>query len=164
MIGKNRKEFIEMLGVIAVVASLVFVGYEIRQNTISARASAYQSIGVASAEAANTSAHDLRYLETLQKQPEDLSDVEWAQLIAKQTVYARLCETVLLQVEQGLLPEDATERLGCRGWQSIAEEQWMVCGWRSVRRWTSDTFRDYVEESQDLTNVDCSQFPKGSFF
>ncbi len=164
MPGKNRKEVIEMLGVIAVVASLVFVGYEIRQNTIAARASAYQTIGVATAEAFNSSAHDLRYLETLQKQPEDLTDIEWAQKIAKSTVYARICETVLLQVEQGLLPEDAMERLGCRGWKSTAEEQWMVCAWREVRRWTSDAFRDYVEDSQDFSSVDCSIFPKVSFY
>jgi hypothetical protein len=164
MPGQNRKEVIEVLGGIAVVASLVFVGFEIRQNTIAARASAYQSIGVASAEVFNSSAHDLRYLETLQKQPEDLTDIEWAQLIAKQTVYARLGETTLLQVEQGLLPEDAMERLGLGGWKSTAWEQWMVCAWREVRRGTSDAFRDYVEESQDFTNVDCSKFPKISFY
>lgn len=35
----------ETLGFIGVVASLVFVGIEIRQNTIVARAAAYQDIG-----------------------------------------------------------------------------------------------------------------------
>jgi hypothetical protein len=85
-------------------------------------------------------------------------------MIAKSTVFARLGETVLLQVEQGLLPEDAMERLGYQGWKSFAEEQWMVCAWRVIRRGASKAFRDYVEESQDFANVDCSKFPEISFY
>ncbi len=47
----SKKAIRETLAVLGVVASLIFVGYEIRQNTIAARAAAYQAIGIATAAA-----------------------------------------------------------------------------------------------------------------
>ena len=43
----QRKDVLEIVGIIAVVLSFAFVGYEIRQNTIASRAAAYQAIGIA---------------------------------------------------------------------------------------------------------------------
>ena len=40
----------EVLGFLGVTASLVFVGLEVRQNTIATRATAYQGMGAAVAE------------------------------------------------------------------------------------------------------------------
>ena len=47
MSGKAGRETLGMLGVIA---SMIFVGFEIRQSNVQARAAAYQAIGVATAE------------------------------------------------------------------------------------------------------------------
>ena len=47
----STKAIGETLAALSVVASLIFVGYEIRQNTVAARAAAYQAIGIASAAA-----------------------------------------------------------------------------------------------------------------
>lgn len=156
----NRQEFIDILSVLAVVASLVFVGYEIRQNTIAARASAYQAIGIATASIFDSIAHDPQYLETRSKPPNELSFQEWTQLVSKMTVFARIGETVLIQVEQGLLPPDAMERLGYRGWKSISGNLWLTCAWPIIRSGVSDEFRAYVEGSEDLILVDCSEFPR----
>ena len=46
----SGKAIRETLGFLAVVAGLVFVGLEIRQNTIAARSAAYWEIGQATAE------------------------------------------------------------------------------------------------------------------
>ena len=45
----SSKAIREALAALGVIASLLFVGFEIRQNTMVARASAYQAIGVATA-------------------------------------------------------------------------------------------------------------------
>ncbi len=156
----EAKEKIELVGIIAVVLSLLFVGYEIRQNTIVARAAAYQSIGVATASVLDNTAHDLRYQEIYLKSPEELTQAEWGQLVSKMNAWARLAETVLLQIEQGLLPPDAMERLGYRSWKTILEDPtWRACAWPHVRKGVSDAFREYVEDSQDSTDIDCSVFP-----
>jgi hypothetical protein len=64
---------VEIVGVIAVVASLVFVGYEIRQNTVTARAAAYQAIGVATATAFDSWAHDEQLVLISYKSADELS-------------------------------------------------------------------------------------------
>ena len=40
----QRKDLVEIVGVIAIVASLIFVGYEIRQNTVVARVSVFKQM------------------------------------------------------------------------------------------------------------------------
>ena len=54
----SRKSIAEAIGLVAVVASLGFVGLEIRQNTRMARAAAYQSIGIAASDAWLSLAYD----------------------------------------------------------------------------------------------------------
>ena len=131
--SNQRKDLVEIVGVIAVVASLIFVGYEIRQNTVVARAAAYQAIGVATAEAFDSLAHDQQLAAIIQKSAEAMNASDWAQYTYKMTVFARLGETVLLQIEQGLLPTDAMERLGFIGWMRIFEDPKTACIWPSIQ-------------------------------
>ncbi len=83
---------------------------------------------------------------------------DWRQYATKMTVFARLGETVLLQVEQGLLPEDAMERLGYRAWKSFVAYPKTACIWPIIRIGASDAFRNYVEGAQDTGTVDCSEY------
>ena len=46
----SAKAIRETLGFIGVIASMVFVGLEIQQNTIASQAEAYQAIGIATSE------------------------------------------------------------------------------------------------------------------
>ena len=39
-----KKEIIEILGIVTIIGSLIFVGIEIRQNSLSIRGETYQSI------------------------------------------------------------------------------------------------------------------------
>ena len=148
----------EIVAVLGVIASLLFVGYEIRNNTIAARASAYQAIGVATAAVFDNATHDREWLQVSLKSAEDMNATDWMQHHSYLTTWARLGETVLLQIEQGLLPPDAMDRLGYSDWKSTLNHTEAACVWPAIRRSVSTTFREYVEGSQEPSNVDCNSF------
>ncbi len=154
----STKAIRETLAVLSVVASLVFVGYEIRQNTVAARAAAYQAIGIATAAAIDNWAHDRQFLMIKQKAADAMDSTDWVQFATKMTVFARLGETVLLQVEQGLLPVDAMERLGYRGWLETFENPKVACIWPLIRPGVSTSFREFVEGAQKADAIDCTSF------
>ena len=154
----SKKAIRETLTAVGVVASLVFVGYEIRQNTIAARASAYQAIGIATASAFDTRAHDRNFLEMDKKSLEDMNETDWRQYATKMTVFARLGETVLLQVEEGLLPPDAMDRLGFSGWSRTFSDPRTACVWPLIRPGVSASFREFVEGFDNGSSIDCSSF------
>ena len=156
-IGDKRsfKDFIESLGFIAVVLGLIFVGYEIRQNTIAARASAYQSIGVATASVWDSAVHDERLLEVLYRDIEDMTSADWRIYAAYMTTFARLGETILLQIEQGLLPADAMDRLGYEPWRSFLQRPKTACIWHLIPG-KSEAFRAFVENGKPIEKIDCA--------
>ena len=154
----QRKDVLEIVGITAVVLSLAFVGYEIRQNTIASRAAAYQAIGIATAAAFDSEAHDRQFVILRQKEADDMDATDWAQLTAKMTVFARLGETVLLQVEQGLLPPDALDRLGFKGWRGIFADRKIACIWPLIRPGVSSSFQEFVEAEKNVNAIDCSSF------
>ena len=148
----------ETLGFLVVVASLVFVGLEIRQSNVQARAAAYQAIGIATAAAFDNMAHDRQFLISTRKEAAAMDTTDWRQFGNKVTTFARLGETVLLQVEQGLLPPDAMERLGYVGWESILEAPKYACVWPLIRPGVSASFRQFVEGERYPNAIDCSEF------
>ena len=148
----------ETLAALGVIVSLVFVGYEIRQNTVAARSAAYQAIGIATASTFDSWAHDQQLLMIRHKAADAMDSTEWIQFATKVTVFARLAETVLLQIEQGLLPLDAMERLGYKGWARISENPKLVCIWPLIRPEVSSSFLEFVEGDQNMDAIDCSSF------
>ena len=160
----SGKAIRETLGFGAVVAGLVFVGLEIQQNNRLAQAAAYQAIGIASAEAHDNVAHDRQFIVSTQE-ASDMDGTDWRQWRWKATVFARLAETTLLQVEQGILRGDAMERLGFSGWRDIfqplapnyAGPKW-ACVWPLIRPEVSESFREFVEDGRDPNAIDCSGF------
>jgi hypothetical protein len=106
---------IEVLGLIAVAVSLVFVGLEIRQNTIASRAAAYQEHGSHLSNQWLALAQDpalTRLLLANEDSWEELTGVEKAQLTNMWIAILRNYETILLQVEEGLLDQGAMDKLG----------------------------------------------------
>ncbi len=87
-----------------------------------------------------------------------MDETDWTQFRLYMTIFARLGETVLLQVEQGLLPQDAMERLGYGGWTTLFEYPKTACVWPLIRPEVSMSFREYVEGVQDPNTIDCSDF------
>ncbi len=155
MSGKTIRETLAALGVIA---SMIFVGTEIRQSNAQARAAAYQAIGVATADAFDSWAHDPELSQARFKAAAAMDSTDWRRYALKFTVFARLGETVLLQVEQDILPQDAMERLGYRGWKTIFEDPKVGCLWPLIRPGVSDSFRDFVEGGRDPSAIDCSAY------
>ncbi len=155
---EQQKNIFEAVGMAAIVASLIFLSLEIRQSNLQARAAAYQAIGIATAAAFDSSAHDRQFIIQSQKTADAMDTTDWAQLATKMTVFARLGETVLLQVEQGDLPPDAMERLGYRGWMTIFEDPKVGCIWPLIRPGVSPSFREFVEGTQNVDAIDCTSF------
>ena len=157
---EQQKNIFEAVGMAAIVASLILLGLEIRQSNVQARASAYQAIGIAIAAAFDSAAHDRQFVVLSQKSPDAMDKADWGQFVAYMTGIARLGETVLLQVEQGLLPPDALERLGFRGWMTIfeVEDPKVACIWPLIRPGVSSSFREFVEEAKNVNAIDCSSF------
>ena len=155
MSGKVTAEALAAMGVIA---SMIFVGMEIRQSNAQARAAAYQSIGVATAQLIDTWAHDAELAELWFIAPAAMDAADWRAYALKVTAFARLAETVHLQIEQGILQEDAMKRLGYDTWARVFEDPKNGCVWPLIRPGVSEEFRTWVEEARGATEVDCTEF------
>jgi len=139
-----EKRTIEGLGLLAVVASLVFVGMEMRQNNQLARSAAYQTIGIATADGLESLAHDRILAEVLTTSVEDLDAAGWLQTMVWWDSWLRRLETVLIQVEEGLLPNDALERLGYSMWENMSHPHF-ICVWPALEEWVGQSVREYIE-------------------
>jgi hypothetical protein len=148
----------EALAAVGVIASLLFVGVQIRQSNTQAKAAAYQAIGAATAEAFDSWAHDAALSEVWLMDPAEMDEVEWEQLIRKFTVFARLGEMVLLQIELGVLDPDAMNTLGYGGWRTFLQSGKLACMWPRIEPGVSEGFRNFVEGGAPQSPVDCSSY------
>ena len=110
----------EVVASLGVIASLVFVGLEVRQNTIASRAAAYQAVGLTFVDGLldisldpdlalilDIAADSLRW--------DELDEAEWARVKYRYRNIVRAYETIYLQVREGLLPDSALYEWGFRG-------------------------------------------------
>ena len=142
----------EAVAVVGVVASLVFVGLELRQSRIASQAAAYQELGIAIADNWMGRAND-RELNDLILVAATGDSASWAALDASDLYlvrsYAvaniRLYETAYLQVEQDLLGVDALDRLG---WTNLLNSQFLERVWPDARPMVSPAFAAYLEAEQ----------------
>ena len=155
----TKKSVGEALAALGVIASLVFVAWEIRQNTIQSRAAAYQAIGLAAASTHESVAHDREMLENVfAKSPSEMDQLDWWQFGHLMSGLARVCETLLHQTREGALPESAMDDLGCFGWRTVLDDPKTACVWPFVRPWVGTAFREFVEE-EGGSHFDCSDYP-----
>jgi len=134
---------------------MVFVGVEIRQNTIAARAAAYQEIGFSTADLWRPSATDpavaaLRLLAHDSSRWSEIDDVGWWQLRSIMAVGLRTWETLFLQVQEGLLPETAMKRFG---WGADPHLYWPYFDrfWPDLRNLMDEEFAAYIEAQIDAS-------------
>jgi hypothetical protein len=131
------------------MASLAFVGMQIRQSNIQARAAAYQAIGIATSEFHRSFDARMNRLMTESDYPEAVKKwtlEDWERTERLFTADLRMLETILLQVEQGLLPPDATTRLGY-SWGPILSNPAMACLWPELRTQVGPAVRKFIEDS-----------------
>jgi hypothetical protein len=132
-----------------VVASLAFVGLQIRQSNIQARAAAYSAIGIATSEFHRGFDARMNRLMTESDYPDAVKKwtlEDWERTERIFTADLRMLETILLQVEQGLLPPDATTRLGY-SWGPILSNPAMACLWPELRTQVGPSVRKFIEDS-----------------
>ena len=146
MSGKAIREGIGFLGV---VGSLIFVGLEVRQNTLAARATAYQVMGEAIAgqwlnasETPERAALSLRMFE--EESPEFTPDEE-AVLIHLQIAGLRQFETTWRQVELGLLGPEVLDQMGWSSMGTNAYAQNTARMWPRIAPLMSPDFKAFIE-------------------
>ncbi len=159
---KDSLNIIEVLGAVGLIASLVFVAFEIRQNTLAARAAALQEIGIATAEMWGEIARDPLMLRTAQRSDiatSDWSADDWTRHFAQMVAWSRLAETGLLQVREGLLPPSSLDLLGYANTKYWRNRPANYCLWEyRLRAFVSEEFADYVESGPEPPVVDCDSF------
>lgn len=152
MPNRSIREVGEAVALFGVMASLVFVGLELRQNRISARAAAYQELGIAIADNWMGRAND-RVLNDLVALASTADSATWAEVSASDTYLLRsyvaanlrLHETVYLQVQQGLLDPDALDTLG---WTYFIDSTLLIRMWPHVEPLVTPAFAAYLESAQ----------------
>ena len=135
----KKKEIIEILGLVAIIGSLIFVGIEIRQNSLAVRGATHQSISeqvtklymhIATNErlsklvsqmlpddtSNDTSNHNLR---------NKLNAADQLSLDFTVLTGLRRVENIYLQESDGILSDKAFERIGLEFYQTpFSRETW----------------------------------------
>jgi len=109
----------EIVGALAVVASLVYVGLQVRLGNALARAEAYRVVSLRTSEMLAAWAADEGFLHTVRvgilehgARLEDLTEDEQTRAILQYAAAIRIFETIHRQVEAGTLGPDAYDMLG----------------------------------------------------
>lgn len=156
----TSKESREIVGLLAVVASLMFVGLQVRQSNVQARAAAYQAIGIATSQYhANVDDRTIR-LFTEANYPKALerwSLADWDRYYRAQLSGLRMVETLLLQVEQGVLDASALEQLG----YTLKTNEALVtpgfeCIWPDLKRSIGSSLTKLIDTSLQSSHFNCA--------
>lgn len=123
------KERIELLGVLAIVASLVFVGLELRQNRYLAEAAAYQARTDSEIAFQSLYVDPQRVAEAAVKYEigEPTTAADDAYLLSTNWVRYVNYENIHYQLERGLLDEDF--------WHAIIDGLYVELQWAPQRDW-----------------------------
>ena len=152
-------QLLAILANIGVVAGIVFLAFEVRQSNVQARAAAYQAIGLATSQwHQNLDDRTIR-LFTEANYPQALERwtlADWDRYYRSQLSGLRAMETVLLQVEQGLLDANAMDQLGysLEGHQDLVSPA-LTCIWPDLRDAVGASLRSLIEETIQLDGFEC---------
>tara|TARA_B100000579_G_scaffold436230_1_gene461607 strand:+ start:447 stop:893 length:447 start_codon:yes stop_codon:yes gene_type:complete len=142
--NRNR---LELIGFISVIASLVFVGMEIRQNTTAVRGATNQAISDQASELYLTIATD-RNLAGLVKKlydgtpKEDFNPIDEMQLFLTVMTGLRRVENIFLQLEDNILDDRAFDRIGLSFYRSRYGRQI----WEENQQFFDRNFVPFFEE------------------
>ena len=112
MTSDTWKDYFELVGIAAIVVSLVFVGYELRQSTAVARSDAYNNFSSQFFELVSDAALDQRMSNLLSQvnrgaNPDEFTSDEQASIRMYQGAAVRVWEGLFRSVQAGVLNEDA---------------------------------------------------------
>ena len=149
----SKKEIIEMLGIIAIIGSLIFVGIEIRQNSLSIRGATYQSITEQVTKLYMDVAADERLSELVSQMLPNDNDTLRNQLNAADRLSLdfivltglRRIENIYLQQSDGILSNQAFERIGLEFYQTKYSKE----TWERYKAGFDSSFIEFFEELRD---------------
>lgn len=139
----------EILGALAVFASLMYLAAQIRGQRKQARASAFQEIGIATAAgwsvlAQNRELSDAVWAAVARKDGYlDLSESDKGIIRAQLLSWIRLGESLYLQTQQELLDEEAMDKLG---YGAVTFKNPLVeDAWPDLRQLITPDYAEYLE-------------------
>ena len=151
----KKKEIIEILGLVAIIGSLIFVGIEIRQNSLAVRGATHQSISEQVTKLYMHIATNERLSKLVsQMLPDDTSDDNLRnklnaadQLSLDFTVLTglRRIENIYLQESDGILSDKAFERIGLEFYQTPFSRE----TWEKYKTGFDKNFIDFFEKLRD---------------
>ena len=149
----SKKEIIEILGIVTIIGSLIFVGIEIRQNSLSIRGETYQSIAEQVTRLYMDIASDERLSELVSQMLHNDNDtfknsLNAADLLSLEFIVLtglRRIENIYLQQSDGILTDQAFERIGLRFYQTqFSKETWEI-----YKSGFDNSFIEFFEELRD---------------
>ena len=113
----QKRNIIEIFGIISVVGSLVFVGIEIKQNTSAVRGATQQAVSSQVSEMYRIVSESERMAELMNgalkgASKSDLSESDYVSFWNFQMMGLRRIENIYLQYKNGFLAEEAFDRIG----------------------------------------------------
>ena len=150
----------DFIGGIAVVITLLYLAYQLRQNTKSTQSASYQAIVSSMSELSRELAFDDGRSDLLTKGlqcPDGLSASERVRFSLLMTSYFRGLENIHFQYESKAIPDDvwqgwayriasSMQTPGCREW------------WQREQQLYSGRFRKFIEEEALLREVEPMSF------
>ena len=135
----------EIVGAVAIVVTLVFVGLELNRNTNSIRASTYQSMINLSNDRITTVVESRELTALLLRDPSELDEVDLRRLDLWERSTFRMYENAFVQFTSGVIGEN--EWIGYR---------YLMCGdtlsdaWNERHRYSlSPPFVDFIESCNE---------------
>ena len=125
-----KRQYIEIAGLVSIIASLIFVGAEIRQNTIAIRGATQQEISLQLSEMLTLVVENERLAYLMDEAfngitKAELSKVDFSTFRAFANIGFRRIENIYLQHQNGFISDDAFQRIGWDYYQSpLLREIW----------------------------------------
>ena len=139
----------EWIGGLATIGTLFYLAYQIRQNTRSARSSAYQAASSSISEWTNQVASDSRLMSTLATgftDPDSLDDDLRAQISMQLNALFRNYENIFYQWRAGAIGDDVWE-----GWSNQIQRVFWMPGvqlwWPNWNEFCHRDFRAFLENT-----------------
>ena len=146
----NRENFswqniVEILGVIGVISSLIFVALEIRQNTDAVRSSTIQAIAELSYDSTITLVNNAELRAArLAAQSGDMTQDQISQLDSWYAALMRIQQNRLLQARLGILDLEDAMQIGGRAY--AYRLRYFADYWSRRKQMYPTEFQQYIEE------------------
>lgn len=156
----SLKDVVELVGIAAIVVSLIFVGLEIRQSATATRGATQQALVDAAREASAALASDEAAVELTMR---FLSATDWSDLSESERFRSVLLFTSMMRVYESAYYQWGEGNLAPEIWigwdasiRGVAPMPGVALFWNDRRLYFNETFRNYFEEQMKLAEHDRS--------